>query len=207
MAVLRHVAHEENLVLAIEFEVLSAAGRLNLNPNLTINPGQAPVIAKAIFDTFRTESLGDIKLAFSRGSLGLYGQIFRLDGAVFVHWIQSYLDEKYAEVERLQAKLKHEGKDNDSQIDYKAYIDRRKMEMEKAEDDRKREAEKRKREALYLMEKGEYKGPSPETLERYALENEWIVANHNSDGSKKEGWMDKESWMEAVKAPTTGEKN
>lgn len=114
MAVLRHVAHEENLVLAIEFEILSATGRLNLNPNLTLKPGQAPQIAKIIFDTFKTETLGDLKLAFARGAAGLYGEIYRLDGAVLVKWIQAYLEEKYAVVEQIHQKRKEQEKEDDN---------------------------------------------------------------------------------------------
>lgn len=156
MVVLQRVAHEENLLLAIEFEILSAAGRLNLNPNLTIKPGQAPLIAKVIFDQFKTESLGDLKLAFLRGSTGLYGEIFRLDGAVFVKWIQAYLEEKYAEVEKQHAKLKQDQKEMDDNFDYSGYYDRVREWAEKKreiDDEKKRlQAQERQKEALFRMQ-------------------------------------------------------
>lgn len=135
MAMVRQVVHEEPLLLAIEFEILTTAGRLNLNAALTIKPGQTPIIAKTILDTFRTEALGDIKLAFARGSAGLYGEIFRLDGAVLVKWIQCYLEEKYQVVEQIHYKQKEQAKEDDNFNPKEFYS------KAKAWEDRKREIE------------------------------------------------------------------
>lgn len=155
MAMVRQVVHEEPLLLAIEFEILTTAGRLNLNAALTIKPGQTPIIAKTILDTFRTEALGDIKLAFARGSAGLYGEIFRLDGAVLVKWIQSYLDEKYAVVEQIEAKKKHEQKEDDNfdpKEFYKRVREQAAQKQELEQERKKQEYEDRQKDALFRMQ-------------------------------------------------------
>jgi hypothetical protein len=144
---------DESLLLAIEFEILTTAGRLNLNAALTIKPGQSQVAAQAIFDNFRTESLEDIKLAFSRGSSGLYGEIYRLDGAVLVRWIQCYLEEKYAVIEQNQAKKKLHYRKEESDVDYRAHIERMKQERQADEEKKQQAIEARKREAALEAER------------------------------------------------------
>lgn len=120
MVMVQRATGDESLLYAIEFEILAIAGLLNLNIALTIKPGQSATAAQVIFENFRTESLEDIKLAFKRGASGLYGEIFRLDGAVLVRWIQCYLEEKYAVIEQMQAKTKQKYSE-DRPVDYDAY--------------------------------------------------------------------------------------
>lgn len=151
----RAIGGNEELLLAIEFEVIKTMGRLNLNPALTLKPGQSPQIAKVIYETFRTESLGDLKLAFEYGAAGLYGEIFRLDGAVLVKWIQCYLEQKYAAVEQVKQREKEKQRQDDNfnpkefYSKAKAWEDRKK----EIEDEKKKIAyEERQKDALYRMQ-------------------------------------------------------
>lgn len=143
---------EESLLQAIEFEILTIAGYLNLNAALTIKPGQSQIAAQVIFENFRTESLEDIKLAFKRGASGLYGEIFRLDGAVLVRWIQCYLEEKYQVVERIHNERKAVQKADDSQVDYRAHIERIQRQKEEFEQAKKEAIEARRKEARMRIE-------------------------------------------------------
>jgi hypothetical protein len=55
---------------------------------------------------FPHESLADFKLAFERGCMGQYGDIFRMDGIVMRKWMERYLEEKYQYVEDAMMKEK-----------------------------------------------------------------------------------------------------
>lgn len=90
----------------LEFQVLALAARINVDQRLTIQEHQLTDIADAILDMFPYESIEDISLALKRGSQGRYGEVYRLDAAVICRWIQKYLEEKYAVVERLNNQTK-----------------------------------------------------------------------------------------------------
>lgn len=150
------VTPAQNLIDAIEFEIIRTAAQVNLNPALSLKKGQPPLIAKTIFDTFKTETIGDFKLAFARGSSGLYGEIFRLDGAVLVRWIQCYLEEKYAIVERMVAEKKEAHKEDDN-FDPKEFYKRVRESADKRgeidEEKKAQQREERRKEAILAMER------------------------------------------------------
>lgn len=153
LAMVQKATGEETLLQALEFEILTIAGHLNLNAALNIKPGQSQVAAQVIFENFRTESLEDIKLAFKRGAAGLYGEIFRLDGAVLVRWIQCYLEEKYQVVEQNQAKKKLHYKTEETEINYQAHINRMYEERKADEEQKQKDIEARKKEAAFEMQR------------------------------------------------------
>lgn len=64
-----------------------------------MNNAQIEFVATQLVEMFPNESLADFKLAFQRGCIGQYGEIFRMDGIVLRGWMEKYLDEKYQAVE------------------------------------------------------------------------------------------------------------
>lgn len=207
LVVVAKVTEEQPIIDAIEFEILQAMSRLNLNAALTLKIGQAPVIAKVIFDQFKNESLGDFKLAFLRGSSGLYGEIYRLDGAVLVRWIQCYLEEKYAVVELEHSKMKPESlervKDDTEVMDpvefYKQVAERRKV-YEKEEAAKKAaNVEERKKEALFQMESASHKPVTHWDLVMRDLHDEWIGLHHEKiTGKRLSVWMEEAEWLKQI---------
>lgn len=84
-----------NVCRFIEYEIIMLAASVNVDQRFTFQNHQVPVIAQELFNQFPNESIEDIHLCFKRGSMGLYGEIYRLDGAVLGGWMQKYVDEKY----------------------------------------------------------------------------------------------------------------
>lgn len=91
----------------IAHELTKLIGMVNINPTLTIKPYQIPVIVDSLVESYKWESVEDFTLCFRRGSAGLYGEIYRLDGAIIGQWMSRYLDEKYDALEQRNAKQKH----------------------------------------------------------------------------------------------------
>ena len=75
----------------------------NGDSRLNLQPGQVPVIAKMLIDTFRNENLADFAVCFRRGVMGMYNdennKLLRIDGSVLTSWMRKYLEEKYEVIE------------------------------------------------------------------------------------------------------------
>lgn len=85
----------KNIKAQIEFELTQLVLMVNVDSRLNIQSHQVPAIADALYNQFTRESIEDITLCLRRGAIGLYGEIYRLDAAVIIGWMQKYLDEKY----------------------------------------------------------------------------------------------------------------
>jgi hypothetical protein len=88
---------EKNVSGFIEFELINLAERINCSGNLT--SGQVKFIASQLIGMYPKESLADFKICFEKGSMGMYGKIFKLDGIEIKQWMDQYLDEKYKVLE------------------------------------------------------------------------------------------------------------
>lgn len=98
------VAGNSIVVRYVEFELIRMSSLISVGNNL--NNAQVEFIATQLVEMFPNESLADFKLCFQRGSIGQYGEIFRMDGIVLRKWMEKYLDEKYTVVEEELRKAK-----------------------------------------------------------------------------------------------------
>lgn len=87
-----------SIVRYIEFELIKMTALISVGNNM--NNSQIQFVATQLVELFPNESLADFKLCFSRGCIGQYGEIFRMDGIVLRKWMEQYLDEKYQVVEQ-----------------------------------------------------------------------------------------------------------
>lgn len=101
-------------------EIVKLAASININPALNVKGHQIPTISQVLIENYKWESLEDFTLCFRRAAAGLYGEIYRIDGAVIGQWLSRYLDEKYDALEQAKKKLKdQEAKDfKDPQAKY-----------------------------------------------------------------------------------------
>jgi hypothetical protein len=108
----------------LEAEIVKLALNFNGNPALNLKDYQVPAIAEQLIENYKWESVEDFTLCFRRASAGLYGEIYRIDGAVIGQWFARYLDEKYDALEQKKAKEKHQesGKRANNAVDGSKYI-------------------------------------------------------------------------------------
>lgn len=90
----------------VESELIKLAANFNGNPALNLKDYQVPLIAEMLIENYRWESIEDFTLCFRKASAGLYGEIYRIDGAVIGQWFSRYLDEKYQALEERKQKEK-----------------------------------------------------------------------------------------------------
>jgi hypothetical protein len=108
----------------LEAEIVKLALNFNGNPALNLKDYQVPAIAEQLIENYKWESVEDFTLCFRRASAGLYGEIYRIDGAVIGQWFSRYLDEKYDALEQRKAKEKYQenGKRINEAVDGSKYI-------------------------------------------------------------------------------------
>jgi hypothetical protein len=108
-SLIRH-SSQDSVQAYLEAEIIKLAANFNGNPALNIKTYQVPLIAEQLIENYKWESIEDFTLCFRRASAGLYGEIYRIDGAVIGQWFSCYLDEKYDALEQAKAKIKHQEK-------------------------------------------------------------------------------------------------
>ena len=192
---------------ALDIQLTRLIGTLNLKWNMTGE--QTKILVEDLIDKYPNESLEDFILVFKRARMGEFGELFRLDGPVVFSWMETYLDEKYAVIEK---KLYSE-KDNDY-----------KVKPEKTDDEEQAEINKAGLAAWKAMvESITVKKPAPLTdkeikeegqiepkakpypytpkvlIEQSERHHAWIVANHDPyTGKPKPGYMEEEVWLREV---------
>ncbi len=191
----------------IAYHIVRVAAMVNVDPRLNLQPAQVKFIAQSLRENFTYESLADINLCLKRGIMGFYGQIFRIDGAVIVSWMQSYLDEKYDALEQRKNKEKHpEAKPADLS----------KVVAEKAKQygpgtEYYKEAQRIAEELINVPKKPEnnsdenayqrhkvtnvYPITTPEELQKKLLHLEWIRANFDSNGKPLPSYEKENEWI------------
>lgn len=190
---LQHVTGESGILQAIEFKLIELAAQINVDQRLNIQAYQVPIIASTLYNAFKCESLEDFTLCFQRGAAGFYDdKLLRLDGAIIVKWMQKYLEEKYTLVE---AGVQEERQvDKDSQVDYKAYIDRlaksRAIEAEAEHERLKAERARQMKEMGMDEARSEYKPKGKEYLSQWA--DKIRAAQERTIRERNPSWTDEQ---------------
>lgn len=81
------------ILAQVEYELIQLASLMSVGGNL--NRAQVPFIALNLCTENPTESIADFKICFSRGAMGHYGEIQRMDGITINGWMTKYREEKY----------------------------------------------------------------------------------------------------------------
>lgn len=101
----------EPVQMYVEAELIKLAANINVNQALNLKNDQVPVIVSHLLENYKWESIEDFTLCFRRAAMGLYGEIYRVDGAVIGQWFSRYLDEKYDALEQKKKKEKENADD------------------------------------------------------------------------------------------------
>lgn len=188
----------ENIILYIQFELIKVSGLVSVSGNL--NDNQIQFIAKQLLEMFPNETLADFKICFERGCMGLYGQIYRMDGIVLGGWMEKYLDEKYYALEQQLIEEKDSiYKPVDISPDSNVYINQLLEQLkptEKVRDISAKEIQEEGKERPKAI-----KHPStPESLVRQKyLHDEWIRQNYDPyTGKHKDNWISEDEWMKSI---------
>ena len=188
----------ENIILYIQFELIKVSGLVSVSGNL--NDNQIQFIAKQLLEMFPNETLADFKICFERGCMGLYGQIYRMDGIVLGGWMEKYLDEKYYALEQQLVEEKENiYKPVDISPDSNVYINQLLEQLKPTEKVRDISAKE-------IQEEGKerpksIKHPStPESLVKQKfMHDEWIRQNYDPyTGKPKANWISEDEWMKSI---------
>lgn len=150
---------------------------INVDARLTLSETQIPMIAEMLIEQYPVETLEDIALCLKRGSIGMYGQVFRIDAAVINDWMSKYLDEKYqiiqSDYERSKNTQQHEFKDLSPFAN----------------------------EVLNGLKKkfNPIWTPDPELAKRHKQMREWFMECYDNDGNPLDNWRSFEDWQKEIK--------
>lgn len=187
-------AGEAKVKAYIEHELVTLAANVNVNAALNLKDYQVPVIAQGLIENYKWESVEDFTLCFRKAAAGMYGEIFRLDGAVIGQWMSRYLDEKYDAFEQRKAKFKPEKtvvrETNSAHADacIKQILENLGAPVKKEENNASENA--------YQREKLTYTPPSKEEVLKRELHIQWVRENYDPiSGKAKPNWISEEDWL------------
>lgn len=190
----------------VESEIIKLAANVNVNNTLNIKDYQVSVIAEHLIENYKWESIEDFTLCFRRGSAGLYGEIFRLDGAVIGNWMAKYLDEKYDALELIKEKEK---KSLNPKDDLTAVTKEKEKQFGK-DSDYYKEAENiaeklvskvfdpndNSKENEFQRHKMAYTPPSDEQVRKSELHTKYLRENYDAiSGKPKSTWISETEWI------------
>lgn len=193
-SLLRHVG-ERGVKSYVEAEIIKLAANVNVNQALNLKDHQVPVIADHLIQNYKWESLEDFTLCFRRAACGLYGEIYRIDGAVIGQWMSRYLDEKYDALEQRKEKIKPE-----------KVIAKREMNTAHADACIKQILhnlgadkpidETNAKENEYQRTKMAYTPPSLDTIKQKELHRQWIRENYDAiTGKPLPTFIEESNWL------------
>lgn len=196
-SLIKHVGRE-TIQVYLKGELTRLALNFNGNPALNLKTYQMDTIADQLIENYKWESIEDFTLCFRRASCGLYGEIYRIDGAVIGQWFSRYLDEKYDALEQRKAKEKHQEKELrvNNAVDGSKYIAQmiENLGVPKGEPTPREETEFQK-----FKLQNQYPVTSAEEIAKKELHIQYIRANYYPDGRPKETWIEEKEWLKTQK--------
>lgn len=177
-------------------EIVKLAANVNINPALNVKGFQIPVIAQHLIENYKWESIEDFTLCFRRAAAGLYGEIYRIDGAVIGQWMSRYLDEKYDALEQKKKKLAEQEK-KPIQRGFSDHADKCIQQILENLGAPKQE-ENNAKENEFQRTKMSYTPPSYEEVRKKELHRQWVRENHDTiSGKPLPNWMSEEDWLQS----------
>lgn len=74
---------------------------LFFNTGQNMNQDQIAQLTELILEDYYYMKIDDLKLCFKNAMKGRYGQVYRIDGAVVLNWIEKYSAERFAEADNM----------------------------------------------------------------------------------------------------------
>lgn len=191
-SLIRH-AGQKTVQMYLEAELIKLAGNFNGNPALNLKDYQVPVIAEQLIENYKWESIEDFTLCFRRASSGMYGEIYRIDGAVIGQWFARYLDEKYDALEQRQKKAKTEKEPRINEVvDGSKYIAQM-LENLGVPNEREKDNSKENAYQRHKLD-NPYPVTPPEIVQAKMLHIEYL-REMNASGKKPEHWENETEWL------------
>jgi hypothetical protein len=94
-------AHTGNVQAFLERQLIWLSTLVNLSAQQSLQAHQIEFVATEIYRLWAHKlslSIEDMAVCFRRGSMGQYGEIYRIDGAIINGWLQKYDSERDAEI-------------------------------------------------------------------------------------------------------------
>lgn len=77
---------------------------LFFNTGQNMNQDQIVQLTEIVLEDYYYMKINDLKLCFKNAMKGKYGQVFRIDGAVILSWLEKYQEERFNEADNASYK-------------------------------------------------------------------------------------------------------